>query len=246
MGAESAFAVVVGPELHKLVHSAKFVFAGQLCLFFLIVATFAFTLWSKHRTMRIVRRAIGMLARAARIPVYTRSARSAFLDELSRARRYQRKLSVIVLKGECDEAPVPVSHRIGISIQSRLRSLEDAMFRYPLMGCLVRAGVRENDIVMYDALHDRYLLLMLELDRSQAYASIARIEELVLGRTGIRVKVGVAEYPTDAWTSEDLILAAESAIKTPRKPPVAASAGSQNHASNHIDHMRREVMRWRR
>jgi hypothetical protein len=249
MGEVSALAVVISPALHRLIHSVRFVFAGQLCLFLMVVATFAFALWSKCRTMRVVRRTVGMVVRAARIPVYTSSARSRFLEELSRARRYQRKLSVIVFTVACDSGSVPAGTGNGTSLQSRLRSLEDAVFRYPLMGCLIRAGLRENDLVMYDAIRDRYLLLMLEVERPQAFASMERIGDLVLRRTGISVEIGVAEYPTDGWTSEDLISVAESSIETRHTPHpdtrvkrATAVAASQLNGSTDMEHTRREAM----
>jgi hypothetical protein len=221
--------------VHRLLHSAKFTFAGQVSLLLLIAATFSFALWSRHSTLRTVRRTVALFSRAAGIPFYTYSAHSAFRDELSRARRYQRPLTVAIVKGYCNDRHAS-SSGMPMADGERVPSLDDYVSRYPLVGCILRGAIRESDLVMYDAVRDQYLLLLLELNSQQAFDSLVRLEEIMFERTGIRLMAGVAEYPSDALIAEDLIAKAESSLvklstllgRQQMQRSVTASTGTHN------------------
>ncbi len=138
-----------------------------------------------------------LLSKLARIPSY-REALPDFDAEVTRARRYQRPLSVLVLR--C------VLGKNG----SNGSSGEHADPSYPdmislLLGAILPDWIRETDLVAYDAAAGRYVILMPELTKSQAERAVRRLNELLRARVATPTSVGIAEFPGDGLTLEEIV-----------------------------------------
>lgn len=131
------------------------------------------------------------------IPAY-RQALRGLRAELRRARRYGHALSVAALS-PAGEAPgaAPAGERVRAPHVS-----------FYLLGSLLRDVLRETDMTTYAAEHHLYAVFMLETREEEARRAVDRLGGLFLGRTGAPVRSGIAEYPRDGLTVEDVFAAA--------------------------------------
>jgi hypothetical protein len=164
-------------------------------------------------------RAVVLVAQAANIPFYSHSLPQVVPEELARARRYQRVLTLAILGRWKNSANSDSSG----GRSSELGLDGPAFFSYPLIGSMVRAAIRESDTVIYDASNDRYLLLLPEATKEEAHKCLLRIHQLVRERTTIELREGTAEYPTDALTVEDLIIRSEQGLNAHLQEHTAGS-----------------------
>src|SRR5690606_30098872 len=119
--------------------------------------------------------------------------------------------------------------------ESRLVAEVDRSVRYkrPLALGLVRVGndavveamarsLRPMDLMAEDA-GDDYLVLLPELDASEAATAMARLLDLARG-AGVLAKSALVHCPEDGTTVETLIGAVRAALRTGRSPREAAAA----------------------
>jgi hypothetical protein len=142
------------------------------------------------------------------IPTYRQSLR-VLHAELRRARRYQHPLSVAVLSpaGVTLEAP-------------RVELVRAPHLSFYLLGSLLRDVLRETDVATYAAEHHLFAVFMLETREAEALRAVDRLRGLFHGRTGARVRAGIAEFPRDGLTMEDVFAAARLAWEErPRLTP---------------------------
>ncbi len=114
-------------------------------------------------------------------------------SELRRCRRYERSLAVLVLSPDRDGA-------LG---ERPERGAPDHV-RFFLLGSLLRDVVRETDIAIYHAEDHCFGLFMPEANADGARLAIARIGNSFYQRTDTSLRVGVAEFPKDGLTVQDL------------------------------------------
>jgi len=119
-----------------------------------------------------------------------------FERELNRARRTERRLAVAVLALESG----PDERRA-----SRKNKPWIERWVYLLVGSILRDLLREHDIVAYDPATDRHVLQLTESDRSQAGQLVERIREEVEARTSLSLRGGVAQFPEDGLTLQELL-----------------------------------------
>ncbi len=160
-------------------------------------------------------RALSLAAKSAGIPAFRRpDPRLAF--ELGRARRYQRPLAVVVLSLGDDQ----VQEQVGRLIRAGGNGNGDAFLQLItcakplvsfLLGSILREALREGDVVSYDAVSDRYAILLTEVNNSQARQAVERLDDLLYKRTFVHFRAGIAEFPSDGLTLEDLVSHAQTA-----------------------------------
>jgi hypothetical protein len=121
--------------------------------------------------------------------------------ELARARRYGRPLS-IVLVAVSQSAAAP---------ENALAVDPASPFGPVVLASLLREVMREEDMVSYTAARQRCLVMMPEVDRQEAQQAVDRVTVLCAQRFSLLVRAGVAAYPLDGWTLEDLVRRAEAA-----------------------------------
>jgi GGDEF domain-containing protein len=118
--------------------------------------------------------------------------------ELTRSRRYHRPLSVVMIQSESDEAEL--TREAFKNIQHDLMS----RFTSARVGQIIDDRVRQTDLVLRDY-QGRFFVLCPETDLSNATLLAKRISQAIKERTNLRVLWGVAAFPEEALTFEDLL-----------------------------------------
>lgn len=130
--------------------------------------------------------------------------------ELSRSRRHQYPLSVIVVQSD----PTSVTEVIHRTVQEVQRAM---MGRYMLagLGRLLSRHLRRTDILVDQMEKGRFVIVSPDTDAAHAQQLIERLQPVVTGRIGIQVTCGVATFPETALTFEELVHVAEADLKQP-------------------------------
>ena len=118
--------------------------------------------------------------------------------ELTRSRRYHRPLSVVMIQSESDEEEL--TREAFKNIQHDLMS----RFTSARVGQIIDDRVRQTDLVLRDY-QGRFFVLCPETDLSNATLLAKRISQAIKERTNLRVLWGVAAFPEEALTFEDLL-----------------------------------------
>jgi hypothetical protein len=144
-----------------------------------------------------------LLSKLARI----RSCRDAQIDfdaEVARARRYQRPLCVLVLRCIDGQQGLGCSPSVHTGEPCHPQ-LVDAL----LFGAILPDRIRRTDLVAHDAGSGRYVILMPEVSRHQVDGIVQRLTELLREGVSSSACVGVAEFPDDGLTLEEMISSAD-------------------------------------
>jgi GGDEF domain-containing protein len=118
--------------------------------------------------------------------------------ELTRSRRYHRPLSVVLIQSESDEEEL--TREAFKNIQHDLMS----RFTSARVGQIIDDRIRQTDLVLRDY-QGRFIVLCPETDLSNATLLAKRISQAIKERTNLRVLWGVAAFPDEALTFEDLL-----------------------------------------
>ncbi len=144
--------------------------------------------------------------------------------ELSRSRRHHYPLSVIVVQSDPDSL-TEVIHR---TVQEVQRAM---MGRYVLAGLGRALGrhLRRTDILVDQMEKGRYVIVSPDTDTERARLLIERLQTMVAGRLGIRVSCGIASFPDEALTFEELVQTAETGLQDvrPATAPVLEDSPSE-------------------
>jgi len=141
---------------------------------------------------------------AARVPVFRQCAPQVD-QELRRCRRYRHPLSALVLGMKPESLQEAIEQLRGGSRRTNPWFRRHFECTAQLMlGWIVRDGTRETDLVCYAADHDLYAVFMPEAGAEAALASAERLGVIFQRRSSVMLKAGLAAFPTDALTLEDL------------------------------------------
>jgi GGDEF domain-containing protein len=142
--------------------------------------------------------------------------------ELERARRYMRPFSVVLLSaegvaGHDDHDGHSGVHRFR---QRRDEAWDDEPRPAPAAGVIlllsallasaVREAVRASDIVSYAATQARCIVGLPEASADQARQAVERLQQLCQSRRWPPLRAGIAAFPKNGWTLEELFRHAES------------------------------------
>jgi hypothetical protein len=160
-------------------------------------------------------RAASLASKATGIPAFRKSL-PEFAREFARARRHQRPLAVAVLCLGSDQLAEQMASLIGEpgngSVTSRMQLLGHTTQLVSFaLGSILRDVLRESDIVTYGAADDRYVVLLTDSNESQAQQVVQRLNELFYKRMSARLRAGIAVFPTDGLTLEELVSSAQAA-----------------------------------
>jgi len=131
--------------------------------------------------------------------------------EFSRSRRYHRPLSLLVVHS------LPKDEEV---VREMLKSLQrDVLTRLSnaRIGQAIGEVIRQTDLLIRDQI-GRFVILCPETDLESAVFLSERMCQIVEGRTGLQVNCGVASFPDEALTFEDLLYMARGRSKQPPKP----------------------------
>jgi GGDEF domain-containing protein len=131
--------------------------------------------------------------------------------ELTRSRRYHRPLSVVVI--EADVADEKATREMLKSIQHDLLQ----QFSSARLGQIIDDRVRQTDLVLRDH-KGRFIILCPETDRPNVSLLAQRIAHAIQEKTALRVRWGVAAFPDEALTFDDLLQKAEARLGHPEEP----------------------------
>jgi hypothetical protein len=171
-------------------------------------------LWAHRRTVSALHRAVLTVTRAAGIPTYRGSPQ--LLDELARARRYQRPLTVAILKLD-DQGRSQKAKRLFRNSREPsnavIRESDNGVLAFPFVACFLRDALRNGDTVTYDLVKNRLVIVLLEINKAGAAQCMKRLRVLIEERTGLKLRAGLAEFPTDGYTIEAIVAHAQAAAE---------------------------------
>jgi hypothetical protein len=157
------------------------------------------------------------------IPIQGRSV-SYISEELERARRYQRTLTVAVARVQNGTARTGKSNGNGKGNGAYGSILfSSALVTYSVLACIVRRMLRANDAISYDLTINGCVLLLVEIDRAGAIQCLGRIQKLIHDRAALELSIGIAEYPADGYTLEELIKTAENSCSSQQDEDIVST-----------------------
>src|SRR5215207_6716031 len=118
--------------------------------------------------------------------------------ELTRSRRYHRPLSLVVIESESEDEKT--TREMFKSIQHDLLN----RFTSARVGQIIDDRIRQTDLVLRDR-RGRFIVLCPETDLEDASLLAKRIAQAVKERTSLHVLWGVAAFPEEALTFDDLL-----------------------------------------
>ena len=125
--------------------------------------------------------------------------------ELTRSRRYHRPLSLVVVQSESEDE---------MTARDMLKSIQNDLlsrFTSARVGQIIDDCIRQTDLVMRDR-RGRFIVLCPETDLANASLLAKRIAQAVKSRTGLGVLWGVAAFPEEALTFDDLLQTARERL----------------------------------
>jgi PleD family two-component response regulator len=118
--------------------------------------------------------------------------------ELTRSRRYHRPLGLVVIESESEDQKI--TREMLKSIQQDLMN----RFTSARVGQIINDRIRQTDLVLRD-LRGRFVVLCPETDLDSTILLAKRIAQAVKERTNLNVLWGVAAFPEEALTFDDLL-----------------------------------------
>lgn len=118
--------------------------------------------------------------------------------EFARSRRYDRPLSLVVIEPEPEDAHAATE---------LLRNLQDDLlhrFRSARVGQVIDEYTRQTDLILKDH-RGRFVILCPETDHTIVALLAERLGKNVKERTGLNIRFGVASFPEDALSFDDLV-----------------------------------------
>jgi GGDEF domain-containing protein len=118
--------------------------------------------------------------------------------ELTRSRRYHRPLSIVLIEVESEAEKITREMLKGIQ--------HDLLSRFTTarVGQIIDDRIRQTDLVLRDQ-KGRFIVLCPETDFPSAVLLAKRISHAIKERTNLAVLWGVAAFPDEALTFEDLL-----------------------------------------
>jgi hypothetical protein len=141
--------------------------------------------------------------------------------EIDRARRHTRPLSVVVFGLD------PVATDVGLAPLAREADGQTPTALFPLLSALLapslREALRQTDIVSYTTKEAQSLVALPETTAADARQTIGRLLKMSSIQVLCPLRIGLAAFPDDGWTLEDVILRAEE--EWARSGPIQVDPG---------------------
>ncbi|MBI4790814.1 MAG: hypothetical protein HY782_27610 [Chloroflexi bacterium] len=129
--------------------------------------------------------------------------------ELQAARRRSYPLSILLLEADTNGAKIEPS----ATAQELQRLLARRVGQVTLTR-LIANSLRPSDSIVQQVEQARWLLLTSEVRQSEAAAILHRLNEQTTRQLGIKLKYGIASYPDQGLTFEDLLAKAEQDLRS--------------------------------
>lgn len=173
-------------------------------------------LWERRKIRRVIEQFVSLASHAC-IPTY-RSVLPELSNELARTRRTQRAMSVMVLTMDTDinfSSVKPLPGKNGHLGEERLRveQIPTMALVFPQIGYILRNTVRKSDIVACGPGPNEFVVALAETGKAQARPFIERFQALITSSGLTPLRTGIAEFPPDGLTIEDLVSKARASSK---------------------------------
>lgn len=129
--------------------------------------------------------------------------------EMQSARRQNHPLSILLVQADTEGTNIKLSP----TAQEIQRLLMQRLGLVALTRLLAR-NLRPSDFIVEEINQGQWLLLTSEAQRGQAYAIWQRLEDQTKRQFGIPLRYGIASFPEQGLTFEDLIAQAEQDLRT--------------------------------
>ena len=188
---------------------------GSVFLLLALSSVVGFVYIRQRRRDDAVTRATFIATQAAGIPTY-RALRQQIPAEFDRARRYGHQLVVLVIKLQTTEDGQAVVHGhdgnggSNGNGKDRQELITKLLLNASFVSYVLRDGLRSSDLVSYDAELDRFVIALPEIERPQAEQFIHRHGQRAQELLGVRLRAGVAGFPTDGLALEELVAIANA------------------------------------
>lgn len=130
--------------------------------------------------------------------------------ELARSRRYNRPLSLVIIE--------PDAVAMGAEFQPAPREIQQQLARRYVMAQIAEIldkEARNTDTIVKQDKPDRFIILCPETQTSNTNTLIRRVVEKTRAQVGVQVGFGVAAFPEEAMTFEELLQKAEQKMVKP-------------------------------
>ncbi|MCK6621266.1 MAG: hypothetical protein L6Q94_12320 [Calditrichia bacterium] len=167
-------------------------------------------IWLRRRSWKRNLRTLSSITRAAAIPGY-RNSFPQLNREISRVRRYQHPLAVIVVRPihahGGNHSPHAIANDAGMSENGSAAHSprELSQIEFLLCGSIFRDSLREVDITTYDAANNQFVIMLPESTRFNAEKTINRLRAIIEERISNQLFFGISEFPEDGLILEDLV-----------------------------------------
>jgi GGDEF domain-containing protein len=181
-------------------------------------------LWERRKSRRVIEQFVSLASHAC-IPTY-RSVLNELSNELARARRTQRALSIVVLTLDTNtdfSAVTSIRERNGNGSNRNggfhVRQVPVMALVFPQIAYILRNTVRKSDIVACGPAPNEFVVALAETGKAGAAPFVDRFHELMLSSGLMPLRSAIAEFPPDGLTIEDLVSSARASSKShPSKP----------------------------
>lgn len=174
-------------------------------------------LWQRMGNQKLSRQIETSLLNAASIPSL-RNSIGHLNKELSRARRSQSPLSLIVIEHRPTKALFNNMHQGDSSDLPRIvnRRKEADVTDFLLCGKVIREVLRDIDITSYTAENYQFIIVLPESTKLEAKRALKRIKNII-GLGAGQFLTAVSQFPDDGLILDDLIAHAVSSINKKNK-----------------------------
>jgi len=193
-----------------------------LFVFGCIVFMFLLYLWLHRRASAVSRETIYSILEAAAIPAYRQSL-PLLRKEISRARRYQRQLAIVVIQMDPTFSQEHKSQVNEDSVVQANQARELQPLEFVLCGSIFRDALRESDITTYDAVNKQFVMSLSECTQKDTIHIVRRLITVVGKTIGDNLSIGILDFPADGLIIEDLVTGAMQQLN--RQPTTASLDG---------------------
>jgi len=144
--------------------------------------------------------------------VEMRAATEEIKTEFIRSRRHNRPLSLIMIEMD------PNTNKS--QLEQTVKNIQKTMLNRYLLASLAQILAKEarrTDLIIEQTGQDGFVLLCPETTAEGSYNMAERVQFLAMERLGISVSCGIAAFPDEALTFEDLMQKAKFSMLTPEK-----------------------------
>jgi len=147
--------------------------------------------------------------------------------EVQRSRRYQRALSVVVV--EPDPATI---RKVMVTTVEEIQNNLARRYAMSQLSEAIGSAARKPDVLIRLDQSDRFVILCPEADADSTSALRHRIQAAVKSRLGVSISMGVASFPDDALTFEELMDKASAKLAPVTLSPLPAVRSDEAKSQN--------------